>query len=76
MLFGAGCWQRLTFDNTIHQTLQRFLGGMSSASYAPETGTAEGEAFARECRALFGRHAMQGLLTTHITTVCYTGTLP
>ena len=57
-LFGPGCWQRLTFDNTIRQTLQRFLGGMSSASYAPETGTPEGRAFARECRELFGRHAV------------------
>lgn len=75
-LFGPGRWQRLTFDNTIRQTLQRFLGGMSSASYAPETGTAEGKAFDRDCRALFERHAVQGLLTTHITTVCYTGTLP
>ena len=75
-LFGPGRWQRLTFDNTIRQTLQRFLGGMSSASHAPESGTAEGEAFARECRALFEHHAVQGLLTTHITTVCYTGTIP
>lgn len=75
-LFDPGRWQRLTFDNTIRQTLQRFLGGMSSASHAPEAGTAEGEAFARECRVLFERHAVQGLLTTHITTVCYTGTLP
>ncbi|MBQ2953391.1 MAG: methyltransferase domain-containing protein [Clostridia bacterium] len=72
-LFGPGCWQRLTFDNTLRQTLPRFLGGMSSASYAPEAGTAAGEAFTRECRALFDRYAEGGLLTTRITTVCFTG---
>lgn len=75
-LFGKGRWQRLTFDNTLRQTLQRFLGGMSSSSFAPEAGTVDGEAFRAECRALFDRHAVGGLLTTHITTVCYTGTLP
>lgn len=76
MLFGQGGWQRLTFDNTIRQTLQRFLGGMESASYAPESGTAPGEAFRRECRDLFSRHAAGGLLTTRITTECCTGSLP
>lgn len=74
-LFGPGRWQRLEFDNTIRQTLQRFLGGMHSASYAPEAGTVAGEAFRRACRELFDRHACQGLLTTRITTVCYAGTL-
>ncbi|MBR3763006.1 MAG: methyltransferase domain-containing protein [Clostridia bacterium] len=74
-LFGSGQWQRREFDNTIHQTKQRFLGGMSSASYAPEAETAAGKAFLRECRALFDKYAVNGLLTTHITTVCYTGVI-
>ena len=75
-LFGPGQWQRHTFDNTIRQTLQRFLGGMSSASFAPEEDTAPGRAFLQECRALFDRHAEDGLLTTHIVTVCYAGSIP
>lgn len=74
-LFGSGRWQRHEFDNTIRQTLQRFLGGMSSASFAPEADTVAGKAFLKECRALFDRHAEEGLLTTRITTVCYTGCL-
>lgn len=75
-LYGAGRWERHEFDNTIRQTCARFLGGMCSASYAPEAGTVDGEAFRRAARALFEKHAVSGLLTTHITTVCYAGTLP
>lgn len=74
-LFGTGAWQYQEFDNTIQQTLSRFLGGMSSASHAPESGTAAGMAFKRECQALFEKHAERDLLTTHIITACYTGTL-
>lgn len=74
-LFGEGQWRRLTFDNTLHQTFRQFLGGMSSASHAPEAGTVAGQAFQQAVRRLFDAHAENGLLTTHATTVCYIGTL-
>lgn len=74
-LFGPDGWVQHTFDNTIRQRLARFLGGMCSSSFAPEAGTVAGEDFRRECRALFDRYAEGSLLTTHITTVCYCGTL-
>jgi len=74
-LFGPGRWQRVEFDNTLYQTCAQFLGGMFSASYAPEKGTLDGSAFRREVCALFDAHATGGLLTTRVTTVCYAGTL-
>jgi len=74
-LFGPGFWQRFEFDNTIRQPFHRFLGGACSASYAPEAGTVAGKAFRRAIRQVFDQHAKGGLLLTHITTDCYTGTI-
>lgn len=74
-LYGPGKWQRFTFDNTLRQTFRQFWGGMSSASYAPEAGTVAGQAFRADVQRLFDDHAENGLLTTHVTTVCYVGTL-
>lgn len=72
-LFGSSNWERLAFDNTIRQPLSRFLGGACSASYAPEAGTVNGEAFRKAVKALFEKYAAGGKLLTHITTVCYAG---
>ncbi len=75
-LFGAGRWQRMEFDNTIRQSRARCLGGMCSASGAPESGTVAGEAFRREAGRLFDRCAVGGVMHTCVITVCYAGTLP
>lgn len=75
-LFGEGRWQRREFDNTIRQSLSRFMGGMCSASFVPEAGTVAGEAFRREARELFGRYESGGRLSTRVTTVLYAGRLP
>lgn len=74
-LYGPGRWEVQEFDNTIHQSMTRFLGGMCSASHAPEAGTVDGEAFRKAARSIFNAHSQNGLLTTHITTFCYSGTL-
>lgn len=74
-LFGRGKWHRCTFDNTLHQTFSQFLGGMSSASYAPGSATAAGMAYQQEIRTLFDAYAVDGLITTHVTTECWWGTL-
>ncbi|MBQ8556117.1 MAG: methyltransferase domain-containing protein [Clostridia bacterium] len=74
-LYGKGRWQRFAFDNTMHQPFERFYGGMTSASYAPEPGTVAGEHFRREVQRIFDQHAVNGQLTTHVTTVCYAGQL-
>lgn len=74
-LFGPGCWERFTFDNTLHQTFVQFYGGMASASYAPEEGTVAGKAFREAVQALFDRHAVRGRIATHVETVVCTGTL-
>jgi len=74
-LYGPGHWERFAFDNTMYQTFRQFYGGMSSASFAPQAGTVAGQAFERAVRQLFEAHAHKGLLTTHVTAVCYAGTL-
>ena len=74
-LFGSGNWERFVFDNTMHQTFQQFYGGMSSASYAPEAGTAAGKAFREAVQALFDQYARHGRITTHVETVVYAGRL-
>lgn len=71
--FGVGAWEKLTFDNTMHQTFDRFYGGMTSASYAPQPGTVEGKAFRQEVKKLFDQYAEGDRLVTHVTTVCYVG---
>ncbi len=74
-LFGPGQWEKHTFDNTLQQSFEQLLGGMSSASYAPETGTVAGKAFREAVRAMFDKYAAGGRIVTHVETVCYAGTL-
>ncbi len=74
-LFGPGQWERFTFRNDMLQTFEQFFGGMSSASYAPEAGTVEGDRYRQDVRALFDAHSVHGRLLTRVETVCYLGRL-
>lgn len=74
-LFGKEKYQKRTFENTIYQTFEAFLGGWSSASYIPQIGSSDYMDFEKEARSLFDRFAVNGLLETKITTICFYGKL-
>lgn len=74
-LFGKNKYQKQVFETTIYQSFEAFLGGWSSASYMPKIGTKEYKTYEKEARALFEHFAVNGLLETKITTLCFYGQL-
>ena len=74
-LFGKNKYQKQVFETTIYQSFEVFLGGWSSASYMPKIGTKEYKTYEKEARLLFEHFAVNGLLETKITTLCFFGQL-
>lgn len=74
-LFGKNKYQKQVFETTIYQSFEAFLGGWSSASYMPKIGTKEYKTYEKEARTRFEHFAVNGLLETKITTLCFYGQL-
>ena len=74
-LFGEGNYQKVEFDNSVLQNWENFCGGWSSASYIPKQGTGAYCKFLGQAKTLFDKYAVNGLLKTTVTTICFFGKL-
>ena len=74
-LFGEGNYQKITFENPILQPWEGFLGGALSASFAPQPGEENYEAYESGLRNIFNQYARDGLIETKFITTCYYGRL-
>ena len=70
--FNGGCDYE-AFQNDRKLTLEQFIGGSLSASYAPREGDMHLQSFIDELTSLFHRYAEGGILTIPQVTRSYTG---
>ncbi|OGO93268.1 MAG: hypothetical protein A2Y17_02690 [Clostridiales bacterium GWF2_38_85] len=74
-LFGNDNYKKEEYDNTINQTIEAFIGGTLSASYALKEDDADFNKYIEDIKNIMNKHINNGLIETKITTVCYYGKL-
>lgn len=74
-LFGKGNYHKTTFDNTIKESLEAFLGGILSASYALKESDENFTQYIAEISKTFDEYSDNGLIESKITTSCFYGQL-
>lgn len=70
-----GSVRRFAFPLSIEEDWEHFLGGLASASYAPDEGHPFYPAFERGARALFERFSLDGVVTLTVETQVTAGRL-
>ncbi len=69
--YGRDDFLKQTFVFTIQETWEQFLGGLSSASYAPEEGSPLYAGFAHAARNVFDRFCTGNCIVSHaVTELC------
>lgn len=71
--FAPGRMEYLQFDNYQRLDFEGLTGRLKSSSYCPEENTPTYDLLTRELRALFDKHAIDGLLTFEYDTQLYRG---
>ena len=71
--FLSGTFIEKTFDYTVHETLNEFLHGLLSASFAPKINTDTYESFCHEIKDLFIKYCKDERLETNMKLSCMIG---
>ncbi|MBN1500935.1 MAG: class I SAM-dependent methyltransferase [Spirochaetes bacterium] len=73
--FREGNCSFLRFPNNLSKTLESFIGGALSASYAPDCNDSTFDSFINELTQLFVKHSINNILTIPTYTRCCIGKL-
>lgn len=72
-LFGENNYIKSEFDNTIFQSLDAFIGGSLSASFAPKKGEVNYDAYINALKVIFNKYCKDNVMKSKITTECFYG---
>ncbi|GEM_PF-83967 len=74
-LFGKNGFEKITFDNNLNQSFEALLGGMLSASYAPQKDDLNYEEYVKGINKIFEQYKDGDKIKTIFKSECYYGKL-